>query len=79
MSSIVLQGQDAPTDTPPVMLRRTGGSKTNYHQLLPYASKDITAPGSHSIYQSVKSILGAVFDWLEGKVRVRINKLLDSD
>ena len=66
------QGQDAPADVPPVMLRRTGGIKTSYHQLLPYPSKDMTASGASSVYLSVKSILGALFEWLEGKVRVLI-------
>ena len=66
------QGQDAPADVPPVMLRRAGGIKTNYHQMLPYPSKDMTTSGASSIYLSVKSILGALFEWLEGKVRVLI-------
>lgn len=56
------QGQDAPADIPPVMLRRTGGIKTNYHQMLPYPSKDMTAPGASSISLSLKSILGALFE-----------------
>ncbi|KAI0712999.1 hypothetical protein C8Q72DRAFT_870017, partial [Fomitopsis betulina] len=56
------RGQDAPADIPPVMLRRTGGIKTNYHQMLPYPSKDMTAPGASSISLSLKSILGALFE-----------------
>ncbi|KAI0726076.1 hypothetical protein C8Q72DRAFT_742579, partial [Fomitopsis betulina] len=63
------RGQDAPADVPPVMLRSTGGIKTNYHQMLPYPSKDMTAPGASSISLSLKSILGALFEWLEGKLK----------
>lgn len=63
-----VQGHGAPLDTPPMTLKRTAGIKTNYHQFIPYPSKDMIGAGKKSIYQSVKNILGPVFDWLEGKV-----------
>ncbi|KAI0721752.1 hypothetical protein C8Q72DRAFT_787759, partial [Fomitopsis betulina] len=35
------QGHDAPQDTLPRMMKRTGLSRTNYGQLIPYTSSDI--------------------------------------
>ncbi|EPS92647.1 hypothetical protein FOMPIDRAFT_1137507, partial [Fomitopsis schrenkii] len=62
-------GHDAPVDVPPMTLKRTGRTKTNYHQLIPYPSKDMSNEvGNRSIYQSVKNILGPLFDWLEVKL-----------
>ncbi|KAH9918424.1 uncharacterized protein B0H18DRAFT_1123031 [Fomitopsis serialis] len=61
-------GKDAPVNVPPMTMKRTGGLKTNYHQFIPYPSKDMTQSTNASIYQSVKNILGPVFDWLDAKV-----------
>ena len=49
-------------------LQRAHGIKTNYHQFIPYPSKDMTDPLNGSIYQSVKNVMGPVFDWLDSKV-----------
>ena len=68
----MLQGQDTPTDAPPMTIRRTGGLKTNYHQFIPYPSKDMTGPGNGSIYQSIKNVLEPLFDWLDAKVRLKL-------
>ncbi|EPS99838.1 hypothetical protein FOMPIDRAFT_1082463, partial [Fomitopsis schrenkii] len=64
------KGYDAPSGAQPLTLRRTNGSKTNYHQLIPYPSKDMTDPrGKQSIYQSVKNILAPVFEFLDSKLQ----------
>ncbi|KAH9830347.1 uncharacterized protein C8Q71DRAFT_688010, partial [Rhodofomes roseus] len=65
-------GHDAPTDVPPMNLKRTGGLKTNYHQMIPYPSKDMANSTNVSIYQSVKKILGPVFEWLDMKFKAMI-------
>lgn len=65
----VSQGSDAPQDAPPMKIRRTGGLKTNYHQFLPYPSKDMTNSTNQSIYQCVKNILSPLFEWLSAQVR----------
>ena len=49
-------------------IRRTNGLKTNYHQFMPYPSRDMTELGNASIYQSLKNVLGPLFDWLDVKV-----------
>ncbi|EPS93189.1 hypothetical protein FOMPIDRAFT_1136659 [Fomitopsis schrenkii] len=64
------KGYDAPADAQPLTLRRTNRSKTNYHQLIPYPSKDMIDPrGKHSIYQSVKNILAPIFEFLDSKLQ----------
>lgn len=66
-NSYATQGHDAPVDVQPAMLKRSGCSRTNYNQFIPYTSKDVT---DHSaVYQSVKTILRDVFIWLAEKVR----------
>ena len=56
-------------------IQRTGSVKTNYHQFILYPLRDMTDPQNGStVYQSVKNILGPVFDWLDSKVRnVNVN------
>ena len=72
-----MQGQDAPIDAQPLTLRRSNGIKTNYHQLIPYPSRDMTdSKGKQSIYQSVKNILAPVFDFLESKVSFHFGGLI---
>ncbi|KAH9828712.1 uncharacterized protein C8Q71DRAFT_687833, partial [Rhodofomes roseus] len=61
-------GEGSPDDVPPSNLKRTGGLKTNYHQFIPYPSKDMTNSTNQSIYQSMKQILAPLFDWLDLKV-----------
>ncbi|KAH9910943.1 uncharacterized protein B0H18DRAFT_865748, partial [Fomitopsis serialis] len=61
------KGHEAPDDVPPQMMSRSGVSRTNYGQLIPYTSKDME--DHRSIYQSLKSILGDVFSWIEHKLQ----------
>ncbi|KAH9834671.1 uncharacterized protein C8Q71DRAFT_711403, partial [Rhodofomes roseus] len=67
-----MTGHNAPPDVPPMNLKRTGGLKTNYHQMIPYPSKDMANSTNVSIYQSVKKILGPVFEWLDMKFKAMI-------
>ena len=47
------------------MMKRTGLSRTNYGQLIPYTSSDIA---NHAqIYDSLKRVLNDVFAWLDQK------------
>lgn len=63
-----VQGHAAPNDVQPNLLKRSGRSRTNYNQFLPYMSKDVTEHAP--VYQLVKKILRDVFDWLGEKVSV---------
>ncbi|KAH9916068.1 uncharacterized protein B0H18DRAFT_854224, partial [Fomitopsis serialis] len=60
------QGSTAPTDVPPFMLARPNGHRTNYTQMLPYTSKDMAQ--HEDIYQSLRNVLGDVFEWLDNKI-----------
>ncbi|EPS93099.1 hypothetical protein FOMPIDRAFT_1085773, partial [Fomitopsis schrenkii] len=61
------QGHDAPQDTLPRMMKRTGLSRTNHGQLIPYTSSDIA--NNAQIYDSLKRVLNDVFAWLDQKAR----------
>lgn len=65
-SLIFTKGQDAPTDTPPLMMRRAGRSRTNHAQFLPYTSKDMA--DNSMVYESLKNLLDDVFMWIDQKV-----------
>ena len=60
------QGNAAPTDIQPIMRRRSGRSRTNHNQFLPYMSKDVSDHAQ--AYLAVKKMLRNVFDWLAEKV-----------
>lgn len=49
------------------MMKRTGLSRTNYGQLIPYTSSDIA--NNAQIYDSLKRVLNDVFAWLDQKAR----------
>ena len=49
------------------MMKRTGLSRTNYGQLIPYTSSDIA--NNTQIYDSLKCVLNDVFAWLDRKAR----------
>lgn len=51
-----------------LLRRRSGLSRTNYDQFIPYMSKDVS--DHHAVYQAVKTILRDVFDWVSEKVRL---------
>lgn len=65
------QGHDAPSNVQPAMLRRSGRSRTNHNQFVPYMSKDVTEHAT--TYQLVKDILRDVFDWLARKASYLID------
>ena len=68
-----LQGNGAPDNVQPAMLKRAGCSRTNHHQFIPYMSKDITDHAQ--VYQLVKKILRDVFDWLAEKVSTLMSQV----
>lgn len=48
------------------MMSKLGCSRTNYHQMIPYPSKDMVV--HEPIYQAMERILGDVFSWMDTKV-----------
>ena len=70
---IFSQGNGAPDNVQPAMLKRAGCSRTNHHQFIPYMSKDITDHAQ--VYQLVKKILRDVFDWLAEKVSTLMSQV----
>ena len=67
----ILQGHAAPRNVQPIMLNRSGRTRTNHSQFIPYMSKDVTdhAP----VYHAAKKLLHDVFDWLAEKVCVPVD------
>ncbi|KAI0734919.1 hypothetical protein C8Q72DRAFT_769614 [Fomitopsis betulina] len=61
------KGHDAPSDVPLQMMSKLGCSRTNYHQMIPYPSKDMVV--HEPIYQAMERILGDVFSWMDTKVQ----------
>ncbi|KAH9916438.1 uncharacterized protein B0H18DRAFT_1124234 [Fomitopsis serialis] len=59
------KGHDAPSDVPPQMMSKSGRSRTNYRQMIPYPSKDMAV--HEPIYQAMERILGDVFSWMDTK------------
>ncbi|KAH9911107.1 uncharacterized protein B0H18DRAFT_864387, partial [Fomitopsis serialis] len=58
------KGHDAPSDVPPQMMSKSGRSRTNYRQMIPYPSTSLSP-----IYQAMERILGDVFSWIDTKVQ----------
>ncbi|EPS99856.1 hypothetical protein FOMPIDRAFT_1078263, partial [Fomitopsis schrenkii] len=65
------KGHDTPSNVQPTMLKRSGRSRTNHNQFVPYMSKDVTEHAT--TYQLVKDILRDVFDWLARKASYLID------
>ncbi|THH06933.1 hypothetical protein EW146_g9465 [Bondarzewia mesenterica] len=56
------QGTEAPTGVPPCMMQRSHASKMNYHQFIPYTSKEMQ---DHPVlYARVKELFAQVFEWI---------------
>ena len=63
-----LQGDDAPRDVHPLHLQQSDGSKVNYHQMVPYISKEIILNSVE--YHNLCAAFAEVFAWIENKASV---------
>ena len=64
------QGHYFPPNAHPYLTRKANNEKTNYHQLLPYTSSDMT--NFHAQYLNLQAVMGDVFDWISAQVGVDI-------
>lgn len=62
------QGDGAPHDVHPYLLRRKGCSKTNYYQLMPRVSEELKEHARE--YTNLCNTFEDFFLWVEGKVGV---------
>jgi hypothetical protein len=67
-TDIIQQGEGAPPEVHPLLLRRKGVSRTNHYQLVPRVSKELT--DNIQEYANLCNAFEEFFFWVEEKVCV---------